>query len=57
MTVAMIMTTEQRAAFLNLLWLNDEYDMTMCDLLRAIQVNGFKYIGATSNRLILEVLQ
>ena len=51
------MTTQQREAFLNLLWVNDHIEMTFNDLLRAIKCNGFRLIGMTNKRLILEQLQ
>ena len=51
------MTTQQREAFLNLLWVNDHIDMTFAVLLRAVKCNGFRLIGMTSKRLVLEILQ
>ena len=51
------MTTQQREAFLNLLWVNDHIEMTFKDLLRAIKCNGFHLVGMTSKRLILESIQ
>ena len=51
------MTTQQREAFLNLLWVNDHIEMTFKDLLRAIKCNGFRLIGMTSKRLVLEPIQ
>lgn len=43
--------------YLQGLWLNDSINMSMDDLIFTIRLNGFKYLGATSKRLILEKMQ
>ena len=43
--------------FLQNLWTDDSLDMSFDDLIFAIRLNGFKYVGATSKRLILERIQ
>ena len=43
--------------FLQDLWVNDSLHMSFDDLIFAIRLNGFKYVGATSKRLILERIQ
>jgi len=43
--------------FLQNLWVNDGVEMSFDDLLFAVRLNGFRYIGATSQRLILEKVQ
>ena len=40
--------------YLQMVWNDDQYEMSFDDLLAAIKTNGFKYVGATSKRLILE---
>jgi hypothetical protein len=43
--------------FLQNLWVNDSVEMSFDDLLFAVRLNGFRYLGATSKRLILEKVQ
>jgi hypothetical protein len=40
--------------FLQRLWTDDSVEMSFDDLLFAVQLTGFNYLGATSKRLILE---
>jgi len=40
--------------YLQNLWVDDSVEMSFDDLLSAVQINGFNYLGATSKRLFLE---
>jgi len=47
----------QNEKFLQMIWTTDSIEMSFDDLLRAVKCNGFRLIGMTSKRLILESIQ